>query len=117
MANIQTDGAKASAWTLAGVYEREGTTFTNDQHKFLVVTRSTTTSAKSGAYVLKIHPDGKRTYVSSLWLKAPSPPLYELEYKGLRYSMTVTDDRVVVVPHGGSPLYLNGASGNSIAAL
>lgn len=116
MANIETKGGTASPWILAGVYKREGASLTNDVHQLLVVTRSATTEAKSTSYVLKIHPDGKRTYVSSLWRKDPSP-FYELEYRGLRYSMTVTADSAVIAPTGGTPPYLNRGSGNSIAAI
>jgi hypothetical protein len=51
-----------------------------------------------------------------LW-DSPLPGTYALEYKGVRYAVTLTDDAAVVAPaQEGTPPYLNRGSGNSIAA-
>lgn len=62
-----------------------------------MVHRTTTTKAKVNTYVLRVHPTGKRSYVSSLW-DSPTPGTYALEYKGLRYTVTLTDTTAVVTP-------------------
>jgi len=81
-----------------------------------MVHRTTTTKAKVNTYVLLVHPTGKRSYVSSLW-DSPTPGTYALEYKGLRYTVTMTDEVATIAPaHGGTPQYINRGSGNSIAA-
>lgn len=100
---------------LTGQYVRQGSKLTGPC-TLLLVTRSTTTHAKATSYVLRVHPDGKRSYVSSLW-ERPSAGTYALEYRHQRYVMTLTDTNAVVQRDGeGSPLYINRASGNSIAA-
>ena len=103
---------------MTGEYSRHGGKLTSSTTPLtlLLVHRSSTTNAKASTYVLQVHPDGKRSYVSSLW-DGPSPGTYALEYRGIRYTVTLTDDAAVVAPaQEGTPKYLNRGSGNSIAA-
>ena len=100
---------------LTGQYVRHGSKL-NGPLTLLLVHRASTTQAKAHTYVLQVHPNGKRSYVSSLW-DGPAPGTYALEYKGVRYAVTLTDDAAVVAPaQEGTPKYLNRGSGNSIAA-
>ena len=113
MANIHDREHRSDP--LTGHYVREGGKLTGPC-TLLLVTRSTTTPAKASTYVLRIHPDGRRAYVSSLW-DGPFPGLYALEYKGRRYTLTLTPDAAQVAPaQDGTPKYNNRGSGNSIAA-
>ena len=113
MANIQPQEHPSAP--LTGQYVREGSKLTGPL-TLLLVSRGTTTPAKAHTYVLQVHPTGKRSYVSSLW-NGPSPGTYALEYRGIRYTVTLTDDAAVVAPaQEGTPKYLNRGSGNSIAA-
>ena len=81
-----------------------------------MVHRATTTTAKAQTFVLRVYPTGKREYVSSLW-DGTTPGTYALEYKGVRYTVTMTDEVATIAPaHVGTPPYLNRGSGNSIAA-
>jgi hypothetical protein len=81
-----------------------------------MVHRTSTTTAKAQTFVLRVHGTGKREYVSSLW-DGPTPGTYALEYKGLRYAVTMTDEVATIAPaHTGTPPYINRGSGNSIAA-
>lgn len=116
MANIAP--AEHPSAPLAGEYSRHGGKLTSSTSSttLLLVHRTTTTKAKGSTYVLQVHPDGKRTYVSSLW-EGPSPGSYALEYRGVRYALTLTESRAVVVPvTGGTPEYINRGSGNNLAA-
>ena len=113
MANIQPQEHPYSP--LTGQYTRQGSKLTGPL-TLLLVHRASTTQAKAHTYVLQVHPNGKRSYVSSLW-DGPAPGTYALEYKGVRYAVTLTDDAAVVAPaQEGTPKYLNRGSGNSIAA-
>ncbi len=113
MANIAPAGHPSAP--LSGQYTRHGGKLTGPV-TLLLVHRSTTTAAKADTYVLLVHPNGKRSYVSSLW-DSPLPGTYALEYKGVRYAVTITDDAAVVAPaQEGTPPYLNRGSGNSFAA-
>ena len=94
MANIRP--AEHSSDPLTGHYVRDGGKLTGPC-TLLLVTRSTTTQAKASTYVLQVHPNGKRTYVSSLW-DSPSPGTYALEYRGTRYALSMTDTLAVVTP-------------------
>ena len=81
-----------------------------------MVHRTSTTTAKAGTFVLRVHSTGRREYVSSLW-DGPAPGIYAIEYKGLRYTVTMTDEVATVTPaHGGSPQYHNRASGQNVTA-
>lgn len=86
---------------LAGLYTRHGgkLTSTSTAVTLLLVHRSTTTAAKADTYVLQVHPNGKRTYVSSLW-DSPTPGTYALEHRGIRYTVTLTDDAAVLSAGG-----------------
>lgn len=100
---------------LTGQYVRHGSKL-NGPVDLLMVHRTTTTTAKAGTFVLRVHHTGRREYVSSLW-DGPTPGTYALEYKGLRYTVSMTDDAATVAPaQGGTPPYINRGSGNSIAA-
>lgn len=103
---------------MTGEYTRHGgkLTSTTTTTTLLLVHRTTTTKAKVNTYVLLVHPTGKRSYVSSLW-DSPTPGTYALEYKGIRYTVTMTDEAATVAPaQEGTPQYINRGSGNSIAA-
>lgn len=101
--------------TLTGHYVRHGSKLTGTC-TLLLVHRGTTTTAKAHTFALLVHPDGRRSYVSSVW-DGPTAGTYALEYKGIRYTLTLTDDAGIVAPaREGTPKYLNRGSGNSIAA-
>lgn len=95
MANIGP--AEHLSAPLAGEYSRHGGKLTSTTTTLLLVHRTATTRAKVSTYVLQVHPDGKRTYVSSLW-EGPFPGSYALEYPGVRYAVTLTDNAAVVAP-------------------
>lgn len=101
MANL-TVGGNASD-TLTGKYIRHGSKL-NGPVDLLMVHRTTTTTAKVSTYVLRVHPGGKREYVSSLW-DGPSPGTYALEYRGIRYTVTMTDEVATVIPSAGGTGY------------
>lgn len=101
--------------SLTGQYARQGSTLTGPT-TLLLVHRASTTKAKASTYVLRVADDGRRSYVSSLW-DGPSPGTYALEYRGIRYAVTLTDDAATVTTGpAGSPQYINGASGHSTSA-
>jgi hypothetical protein len=56
--------------------------------KLLICEREKITARKSKLFLLRITKQGKRSYISSLY---GSPPEFELEYNGVRYSLTLTD--------------------------
>ena len=113
MANIAP--AEQPSAPLTGNYTRYGSKL-NGPVDLLMVHRTTTTTAKASTYVLLVHPNGRRSYVSSLW-DGPTAGTYALEYKGVRYTVSMTDDAANVAPANvGTPPYLNRGSGNSIAA-
>lgn len=114
MANIPK--GSTSSDTLTGEYTRHGSKLSGPVDLLMVHRTSTTTKAKVNTYVLLVHPTGKRSYVSSLW-DSPTPGTYALEYKGIRYTVTMTDEAATVAPaQEGTPQYINRGSGNSIAA-
>ena len=82
--------------TLTGKYSRHGSKLSGPVD-LLLVHRTTTTTAKASTYVLRVHTGGKREYVSSLW-DGPTPGTYALEYKGIRYHLSLTDSVAVVNP-------------------
>lgn len=101
--------------SLTGQYARQGSTLTGPT-TLLLVHRASTTKAKASTYVLRVADDGRRSYVSSLWDSSPAGT-YALEYRGIRYVVTLTENVATIAPaHGGTPQYLNRGSGNSIAA-
>lgn len=113
MASIHRSGSVPAP--LSGTYTRQGSTLTGP-FKLILAHRSTITSAKSFLYVLRVHENGRRSYVSSLW-ETPSPGLYWAEYRGVRYTVTVTEDRVTFrAGSEESPMYINGLSGKLVAA-
>ena len=114
MPNIQTPEHRSDI--LAGQYVREGSKLTGP-NTLLLVHREATTKAKANTFVLRVLDDGRRSYVSSLW-DSPSPGTYAIEYRGIRYTVTLTDDAATVTTGpAGSPQYINGASGHSTSAL
>lgn len=116
MANIDPAGHPPAP--LSGEYIRHGGKLTSSTSSttLLLVHRTATTKAKAHTYVLLVHPDGRRSYVSSLWDSSPAGT-YALEYRGIRYVVTLTENVATIAPaHGGTPQYLNRGSGNSIAA-
>jgi hypothetical protein len=98
MANIAP--AERSSAPLAGKYTRHGGKLTGTT-TLLLVHRSTPTPAKAPTYVLLVDEHGKRHYVSSLW-DGPTPGTYALEYRGVRYTVTMTDTTALVFPQGGT---------------
>lgn len=84
---------------LAGEYLRHGGKLisTTTPTTLLLVHRTSTTPSKACTYVLLVDPAGKRTYVSSLW-DSPTPGCYALEYRGIRYALSMTDSTAVVTP-------------------
>lgn len=100
---------------LTGQYVRQGSTLTGPT-TLLLVHRASTTKAKASTYVLRVADDGKRSYLSSLWDSSP-PGTYALEYRGIRYVVTLTENVATIAPaHGGTPPYINRGSGNTLAA-
>lgn len=113
MANIAPPEHRSDP--LTGQYVRQGSTLTGPT-TLLLVHRASTTKAKASTYVLRVADDGKRSYLSSLWDSSP-PGTYALEYRGIRYTVTLTENAATIAPaHGGTPPYINRGSGNSIAA-
>ncbi len=94
MTNLKVGGNASD--TLTGKYIRHGSKL-NGPVDLLMVHRTTTTTAKADTFVLRVHPTGKREYVSSLW-DGPTPGTYALEYKGLRYTVTMTDEVATIAP-------------------
>ena len=88
---------------LTGQYVRHGSKL-NGPVDLLMVHRTTTTTAKADTFVLRVYPDGRRSYVSSLW-DGPTPGTYALEYKGIRYAVTLTDSTALVRPEQGGTGY------------
>jgi hypothetical protein len=112
VANIQPQEHPSAP--LTGQYIRHGSKLTGPC-TLLLVHRGTTTTAKAHTFALLVHPNGRRSYVSSVW-NGPTPGTYALEYRGTRYALTLTDCTASLVPAtGGTPKYLNRGSGNSIA--
>ena len=96
MANIAPP--ERSSDHLTGQYVRQGSKLTGPV-TLLLVHRASTTKAKASTYVLRVADDGKRSYLSSLWDSSP-PGTYALEYRGIRYTVTLTDDAATVSAGG-----------------
>lgn len=101
MANIQPQDHPSDP--LTGQYIRQGSKLTGPC-TLLLVHRSTTTHAKADSYVLLVHPDGRRSYVSSLW-HGPTAGTYAMEYRRQRYTVTMTDSTAQVFPEQGGTGY------------
>ena len=104
MANIAHP--KHSSDPLTGQYTRQGGKLTSSTSSttLLLVHRTTTTTAKASTYVLLVHPNGRRSYVSSLW-DGPTAGTYALEYRGIRYTVTMTNEVATVSPSAGGTEY------------
>lgn len=89
--------------TLTGQYTRDGSKLTGPC-TLLLVHRGTTTTAKAHTFALLVHPDGRRTYVSSVW-DGPIPGTYAMEYKGIRYALTLSEHTAQLVPVAGGTGY------------
>lgn len=103
MPNIQTPEHRSDP--LTGQYVRQGSTLTGPT-TLLLVHRASTTKAKASTYVLRVADDGKRSYLSSLW-DGPAPGTYALEYKGIRYAVTLTDADAEIGPVQGGTVNSN----------
>lgn len=103
MAKIADGGMPSD--TLTGHYVRHGSKLTGTC-TLLLVHRGTTTTAKAHTFALLLHPDGRRSYVSSVW-DGPTAGTYALEYKGIRYALTMTDTTAQVVPVTSSTVSTN----------
>jgi hypothetical protein len=91
--------------TLAGKYDREGSRLRGER-ELLIVTRPAKerTRAKAEEYILEVHPNGKRSYVSSLWATTQDGT-YRIEYNRTRYEVNITEsvvfiDEVTYTPEG-----------------
>lgn len=94
MTNI--DPSERSSDHLTGQYIRQGSKLTGPV-TLLLVHRAATTKAKADTFVLRVLDDGRRSYVSSLW-DSSTPGTYALEYRGIRYTVTLTADLATVEP-------------------
>ena len=101
MTNLKVGGNASD--TLTGKYIRHGSKL-NGPVDLLMVHRTSTTTAKAQTFVLRVHSTGKREYVSSLW-DGPAAGIYALEYKGIRYTVTMTDEVATVIPSAGGTGY------------
>lgn len=90
---------------LTGQYVRQGSKLTGPV-TLLLVHRAATTKAKAGTFVLQVQDDGRRSYVSSLWDSSP-PGTYALEYRGIRYAVTLTADLATFAPSAGGTVNSN----------
>jgi len=88
---------------LTGEYIRHGSKLTGPC-TLLLVHRGTTTTAKAHTFALLVQPDGRRSYVSSVW-DGPTAGTYALEYRGIRYTVTMTDEVATVIPSVGGTGY------------
>ncbi len=89
--------------TLTGEYLRHGSKL-NGPCTLLLVNRTTTTHAKAASYVLRVYPDGRRSYVSSLW-QGPTPGTFALEHGRQRYTLTLQDTTASIGPCAGGTEY------------
>ena len=101
MANIQPQEHPSAP--LTGQYTRHGSKLTGPC-TLLLVHRSTTTTAKADTFALLVHPNGRRSYVSSVW-NGPTPGTYALEHKGIRYALTLSEHTAQLVPVAGGTGY------------
>jgi hypothetical protein len=101
VANITNGHTLPSA--LTGEYTRHGSKLTGPC-TLLLVHRGTTTTAKAHTFALLVHPDGRRSYVSSVW-DGPTPGTYALEHKGIRYALTLSEHTAQLVPVAGGTGY------------
>lgn len=109
MANIHRPGHVPAP--LTGSYVRQGSTLTGPV-KLLLVHRSSTTPAKASTYLLQVHKDGRRSYVSSLW-DTPSPGIYEAEHGGIRYTVTLSAEAATFTTGSRMPEHIIGHSSGS----
>lgn len=109
MANIRPRGSVPAP--LTGTYIRQGSTLTGPV-KMLLVHRSSITHAKSSMYLLRVHEDGNRSYVSSLW-DTPSPGIYEAEHGGIRYTVTISAEAATFTTGSRMPEHIIGHSSGS----
>ena len=63
---------------------------------YLIVTRQSK-GKKSNVFLLQVQPDGKRKYISSLWVRSAS--VYAFEYNGVRYDLN-TENRTITKQNG-----------------
>jgi hypothetical protein len=94
MANI--DPSEQPSAPLTGQYARKGSKLTGPV-TLLLVHRAATTKAKASTYVLRVDDSGKRSYISSLWDSSPAGS-YAIEYRGIRYVVTLTETLAIVEP-------------------
>jgi len=103
---VQTYAPRStSSDPLTGQYVRQGSKLTGPV-TLLLVHRAATTKAKAGTFVLQVQDDGRRSYVSSLWDSSP-PGTYALEYRGIRYAVTLTADLATFAPSAGGTVNSN----------
>jgi len=76
---------------LENIYSKHGNKLIGQDHSLLITKRSKTTHSKSSEYLLAVLKNGKRQYISSIYFKDGSK---EIEYSGIRYSMTIDNDNV-----------------------
>lgn len=87
---------------LSGIYARQDKYFrkiidkTLDANGLMICQRQSTTSTKPSLFVLYIHPDGSRTYLSSLYPRGLDPGSYWFDYDGVKYTLKTEGDGVRV---------------------
>lgn len=67
--------------------KRTGNTLTSNSKKYLISSRKKITPSKPELFLLEITSSGRK-YISSLYGHYPE---YEIEYKGKRYNLTLSD--------------------------
>jgi len=85
---------------LEGYFQKEGGLLKGKRGFDLLIrnrSASKTTTSKTSQFLLKIEPDGSRSYVSSLW-QTRTAGVHEFEYKGIRYGVDLTSSVVFVHP-------------------
>jgi hypothetical protein len=83
---------KAKVLPLLGEYNREGSRLGKVDGGRMIISRrkaNPTTPNKTENFLLYVHPDGKRSYVSSLW-QTSSTDVFSFEYAGVRYQLNCT---------------------------
>lgn len=84
---------KANLLPLLGEYNREGANLIKSDGNRILITRrkhKPDSPNKSKNFLLYVHTDGQRQYVSSLW-ETSTTDLYSFEYGGKRYSLDLTN--------------------------
>lgn len=103
MVNLQSEPDPANRIT--GNYSRTGRKLTNDRTTLLLCTRQAgqVTESKAPTYLLRVSPDGKRSYLSSLY-STQTPQVYHMEVKGVRYTVQLDTEQATITEV--NPMYI-----------